>query len=182
MNATPLAIPDVVLLEPKIYGDSRGHFYESYNARTFAAAVGHEISFVQDNHSLSQRGVLRGLHYQLAPAPQGKLVRVIAGEIFDVAVDIRKSSPTFGRWVGETLSAANKRQLWIPVGFAHGFIALSDNTEVLYKATDFYHRAAEQSICWDDSTLAIAWPTSATPVLSDKDAIAPSFADAVLFD
>ena len=182
MNATPLAIPEIVLLEPKVYGDSRGYFYESYNARTFAAAVGHEIGFVQDNHSLSQRGVVRGLHYQMAPAPQGKLVRVIAGEIFDVAVDIRKSSPTFGKWVGEILSAANKRQLWIPVGFAHGFMALRDNTEVLYKATDFYHRAAEQSIRWDDPTLAIKWPTSATPVLSEKDEIAPGFADAIPFD
>jgi dTDP-4-dehydrorhamnose 3,5-epimerase len=182
VNATPLAIPDVVLLEPKVYEDSRGHFYESYNARTFAAAVGHDVAFVQDNHSLSQRGVIRGLHYQLAPAPQGKLVRVIAGEIFDVAVDIRRSSPTFGKWVGETLSAANKRQLWIPIGFAHCFMALSDNTEVLYKATDFYHRAAEQSIRWDDPTLAIAWPKSATPILSDKDVIAPSFADAITFD
>ena len=182
MNATPLAIPEIVLLEPKIYGDSRGHFYESYNARTFAAAVGHEVSFVQDNHSLSQRGVVRGLHYQMAPAPQGKLVRVIAGEIFDVAVDIRKSSPTFGKWVGEILSAANKRQLWIPVGFAHGFMALRDNTEVLYKATDFYHRVAEQSIRWDDPALAIDWPAGATPVLSEKDAIAPGFADAAIFD
>lgn len=182
MKATPLALPEIVLLEPKIYEDSRGHFYESYNARTFAEAVGHEIGFVQDNHSLSQAGVVRGLHYQLAPAPQGKLVRVIVGEIFDVAVDVRKSSPTYGKWVAERLSAANKRQLWIPVGFAHGFMALSDNTEVLYKATDFYHRAAEQAIRWDDPALAIDWPASIAPVLSDKDAIAPAFADALTFD
>lgn len=182
MNATPLAIADVVLLEPKVYGDTRGHFYESYNARTFAAAVGHDVTFVQDNHSLSQRGVVRGLHYQMTPAPQGKLVRVIAGEIFDVAVDIRKSSPTFGKWVGERLSAENKKQLWIPVGFAHGFMALSDDTEVLYKATDFYHRAAEQTIRWDDATLAVRWPSGAKPILSDRDAAAPSFVDAVTFD
>ena len=182
MNATPLAIPEIVLLEPKVYDDSRGHFYESYNARTFGAAVGHDVSFVQDNHSLSRRGVVRGLHYQTAPAPQGKLVRVLAGEVFDVAVDIRKSSPSFGKWVGTILSAANKRQLWIPIGFAHGFMALSDDTEVLYKATDFYHRAAEQAIRWDDPVLAIDWPAGAAPVLSDKDAVAPRFADAVMFD
>jgi len=182
VKATPLAIRDVVLLEPRVFEDARGHFYESYNARTFAEAVGAEITFVQDNHSLSKAGVVRGLHYQLPPAPQGKLVRVIAGEIFDVAVDIRKSSPTYGQWVAERLSAANKRQLWIPAGFAHGFMALSDDTEVLYKATDFYHRAAEQSIRWDDPRLGIAWPTSTAPVLSDKDAIAPAFADAKTFD
>ena len=163
MNATPLAIPDVVLLEPKIYDDSRGHFYESYNARTFAAAVGHQISFVQDNHSLSRRGVVRGLHYQIAPAPQGKLVHASSRrEIFDVAVEpFGKSSPTFGKWVSgiNTRRAANRRQLWIPVGFAHCFMALSKAIlEVLYKATDFYHRAAEQSIRWDDPTLAIDWP------------------------
>jgi dTDP-4-dehydrorhamnose 3,5-epimerase len=181
MKATPLAIADVVLLEPKVYEDSRGHFYESYNARTFAEAVGHTVEFAQDNHSLSQKGVVRGLHYQLDPAPQGKLIRVVAGEIFDVAVDVRKSSPSYGKWVGEVLSAANKRQLWIPVGFAHGFMALSDNTEVLYKATDFYHKAAEQAIIWDDPDIAIAWPKSVAPILSDKDAIAPRFADAVTF-
>jgi len=181
MKATPLAIPDVVLLEPKIYDDARGHFYESYNARTFAGAVGHEVSFAQDNHSRSRRGVIRGLHYQLDPAPQGKLVRVVAGEIFDVAVDVRKSSPTYGKWVSEILSAQNKRQLWIPVGFAHGFMALSDGTEVLYKATDFYHKAAEQAIIWDDPDLAITWPASVTPILSDKDAIAPRLGEAVTF-
>jgi len=182
MKATPLAIPEVVLLEPKVYEDSRGHFYESYNARTFADIVGQAVGFAQDNHSLSQKGVVRGLHYQLAPAPQGKLIRVVAGEIFDVAVDVRKSSSTYGKWVGEVLSAENKRQLWIPVGFAHGFMALRDGTEVLYKATDFYHKAAEQAIIWNDPDLAIAWPTSVAPILSDKDAIAPGFADADTFD
>ena len=181
MNATPLAIPDVVLLEPKIYDDARGHFYESYNARTFAGAVGHEVSFAQDNHSRSRRGVIRGLHYQLDPAPQGKLVRVVAGEIFDVAVDVRKSSPTYGKWVSEILSAQNKRQLWIPVGFAHGFMALSDGTEVLYKATTYYDKAAERSIRWDDPDLAIAWPQGLTPLLADKDAAAPAFAAAEVF-
>lgn len=181
MKATPLAIPDVVLLEPRVYEDSRGHFYESYNARTFADVIGQAVSFVQDNHSRSGRGVIRGLHYQLDPAPQGKLVRVVAGEIFDVAVDVRRSSPTYGKWVSEILSAENKRQLWIPVGFAHGFMALSDATEVLYKTTDFYHKAAEQVIAWDDPDLAIGWPASVSPILSNKDAIAPRFADAVTF-
>lgn len=182
MNATPLAIADVILLAPAVYEDGRGHFYESHNARVFAAAVGRDVQFVQDNHSLSRQGVVRGLHYQLPPAPQGKLVRVVAGEIFDVAVDMRKSSPSYGRWVGERLSAANRRQLWIPAGFAHGFMALSDRTEVLYKATDFYHRAAEQAVRWDDPTLAIGWPAGVAPLLSDKDAIAPSFAEAIAFD
>jgi dTDP-4-dehydrorhamnose 3,5-epimerase len=182
MKATTLAIPEVVLLEPKVYEDSRGHFYESYNARTFADVVGQAVEFAQDNHSLSQKGVVRGLHYQLDPAPQGKLIRVVAGEIFDVAVDVRKSSPTYGKWVGEVLSAENKRQLWIPIGFAHGFMALRDGTEVLYKATDFYHKAAERAIIWNDPDLAIAWPASVAPILSDKDAIAPRFADAAPFD
>jgi dTDP-4-dehydrorhamnose 3,5-epimerase len=182
MKATPLAIPDVVLLEPKVYEDSRGHFYESYNARTFAQAIGQAVDFVQDNHSLSQKGVVRGLHYQLDPAPQGKLVRAVAGEIFDVAVDVRRSSPTYGKWVSEILSAQNKRQVWIPVGFAHAFMALSDTAEVLYKATDFYHNAAERAIIWNDPDLAIAWPMTITPILSDKDGLAPRFVDAVTFD
>jgi dTDP-4-dehydrorhamnose 3,5-epimerase len=181
VKAVPLAIPDVVLLEPKVYGDSRGHFYESFNARTFAEAVGRSVEFVQDNHSLSQRGVVRGLHYQLDPAPQGKLIRVVAGETFDVAVDVRASSPTYGKWVGEILSAQNKRQLWIPAGFAHGFMALRDGTEVLYKTTDFYHKAAERAIVWNDPDIAIAWPDGIAPILSDKDAIAPRFAEAETF-
>ena len=181
MKPTPLAIPEVVLLEPKVYEDARGYFYESHNARTFAEAVGHPVEFVQDNHSLSQRGVVRGLHYQLAPAPQGKLVRVIRGEAFDVAVDVRKSSPTYGQWVSEILSDKNKRQIWIPAGFAHGFMALSDNSEVLYMTTDFYHRAAERAIIWNDPDIGIAWPQSVTPILSDKDAIAPRLVDAETF-
>ena len=181
MKAVPLEIPDVVLLEPKVYEDSRGHFYESFNARTFADAVGRTVEFVQDNHSRSQRGVVRGLHYQLDPAPQGKLIRVVAGEIFDVAVDVRASSPTYGKWVGEVLSAENKRQLWIPVGFAHGFMSLSEGTEVLYKATDFYHKAAERAVIWNDPEIAIAWPQSIAPILSDKDAIAPRLAGAETF-
>jgi dTDP-4-dehydrorhamnose 3,5-epimerase len=182
MKVTPLAIADVLLIEPKLYEDARGHFYESHNAHTFDEAVGRHVQFVQDNHSLSARGVVRGLHYQLPPAPQGKLVRVVAGEVFDVAVDIRRGSPSYGRWVGETLSAANHRQLWIPEGFAHGFMALREGTEVLYKATDFYHRAAEQAIRWDDPDLGIAWPAGLAPILSDKDAIAPAFRAAVTFD
>ena len=182
MKATLLAIPDVVLLEPTVYEDARGLFYESFNARVFAKAVGRAVSFVQDNHSLSRRGVVRGLHYQLDPAPQGKLIRVISGEIFDVAVDIRRSSPTYGKWVSQILSAENKRQVWIPVGFAHGFMALSDVAEVLYKATDFYDKAAERAIIWNDKHLAIGWPDTVAPILSDKDAIAPSFADAVTFE
>jgi dTDP-4-dehydrorhamnose 3,5-epimerase len=181
MNATPLAIPDVVLLEPRVFEDARGYFYESFNARSFAAAVGRTVEFAQDNQSRSQRGVVRGLHYQLEPAAQGKLIRVLAGEVFDVAVDIRRSSPTYGQWVGEVLSASNKRQLWIPAGFAHGFMALRDGTEVLYKATDFYNKAAERAIVWNDADIDIAWPETVAPVLSDKDAIAPRFRDAETF-
>lgn len=182
MKATPLAIPDIVLLEPKLYDDVRGAFFESYNARTFAEVTGREPHFVQDNQSVSRRGVLRGLHYQLAPAPQGKLVRVLVGAIFDVAVDLRRTSPSFGRSVAEILSAENRRQLWIPEGFAHGFMALRDGTEVLYKTTDFYHRDAERAIRWDDPALGIAWPADVAPILSDKDAEAPPFRDATLFD
>ena len=182
MKATPLALPEIVLLEPRVFADSRGHFYESFNARTFAEAIGQDVTFVQDNHSLSQAGVVRGLHYQLAPAAQGKLVRVIAGEIFDVALDVRKSSPTFGKWLGERRSAANRKQLWIPVGFAHGFMALSDNTEVLYKATDFYSPAAERAVRWNDPEPDIAWDLVRAPVLSDKDALAPLLADAETFE
>lgn len=181
MHARPLAIADVVLLEPRVFEDARGHFYESFNARSFAEAIGRPVEFAQDNQSLSRRGVVRGLHYQLEPAPQGKLIRVVAGEIFDVAVDVRRSSPTYGQWVGEVLSAANRRQLWIPAGFAHGFMALADGTEVLYKATDFYNKAAERAIVWNDPQIGIAWPAAVTPVLSDKDAVAPRFADAETF-
>lgn len=182
MNATPLALPDVILLEPRVFGDDRGWFYESFNARSFAAATGLEVTFVQDNHSRSSKGVLRGLHFQLPPAAQGKLVRAVAGSIFDVAVDIRRSSPTFGRWVGEVLSAENKRQMWVPAGFAHGFLALEDGTEVLYKTTDFYNKAAEGAVRWDDPDIGIAWPGELAPLLAAKDAAAPLLADARLFD
>jgi dTDP-4-dehydrorhamnose 3,5-epimerase len=182
VKATPLALPEVLLLEPRIFPDDRGWFYESFNARSFAAATGLDVTFIQDNHSRSRRGVLRGLHYQLPPAAQGKLVRAVAGAILDVAVDIRKSSPTHGRWVAEMLSAENMKQLWVPTGFAHGFIALTDGTEVIYKTTDFYHKAAERSIRWDDPDLAIAWPADLTPLLATKDAEAPAFAEAETFD
>lgn len=182
MKATPLALPEVLLLEPRVFPDDRGWFYESFNARSFAEATGLDVNFVQDNHSRSARGVLRGLHYQLPPAAQGKLVRAVAGSILDVAVDIRRSSPTCGRWVAEVLSADNKRQLWVPVGFAHGFIALEDGTEVIYKTTDFYHKAAERSIRWDDPDLGIAWPPALTPLLATKDAEASDYAAADRFD
>ena len=181
MKATPLALPEVLLLEPRVFADDRGWFYESFNAHGFADATGLDVTFVQDNHSRSSRGVLRGLHYQLPPSAQGKLVRALAGSIFDVAVDIRRSSPGFGRWVGETLSADNKRQLWVPAGFAHGFVALEDGTEVLYKTTDFYDKAAERAIRWDDPELAIAWPAGLTPLLAAKDAEAPALAAAETF-
>jgi dTDP-4-dehydrorhamnose 3,5-epimerase len=182
VKATPLALPEVLLLEPRVFDDERGAFFESFNARTFNDLVGREVRFVQDNQSVSRRGVVRGLHYQIAPAPQGKLVRVLSGAIFDVAVDIRRSSPGFGRHVGETLSAENRRQLWTPEGFAHGFVALREGTEVLYKTTDFYHREAERAIRWDDPELGIAWPSEIVPILSDKDAEAPAFRDATLFE
>ena len=182
MIATPLNIPDVVLINPKIFGDERGFFFESFNQRRFEALVGCKQKFVQDNHSRSIQNVLRGLHYQLQQ-PQDKLVRVIQGEIFDVAVDLRRSSNTFGHWVGEILSAENKRQLWIPQGFAHGFIVLSDTAEVLYKTTDYYDPASEKIILWDDPTLAIRWPKQDSPItLSDKDAQGVSFINAEYFD
>jgi dTDP-4-dehydrorhamnose 3,5-epimerase len=169
MNITPTAIPDVLLLEPKVFGDSRGFFFESFNQRAFEAAVGCPAHFVQDNHSRSSRGVLRGLHYQVEQ-PQGKLVRVVAGEVFDVAVDIRPASPTYGRWVGVELTADNKRQLWIPPGLAHGFLVLSDTAEFLYKTTDYYAPAHERCILWNDPVLDIRWPLAEPPILSSKDA------------
>ncbi|MBC8784540.1 dTDP-4-dehydrorhamnose 3,5-epimerase [Pseudomonas fluorescens] len=168
MKATPLAISDVVLFEPKVFGDDRGFFFESFNDAQFSAAVGKEVTFVQDNHSRSVKNVLRGLHYQIQQ-PQGKLVRVVAGEVFDVVVDIRKSSPTFGQWVGEVLSAENKRQLWVPEGFAHGFVVLSEFAEFLYKTTDYYAPAHERCIAWNDPALDIKWPVSGEPALSGKD-------------
>lgn len=168
MNVTPTAIPDVLIIEPKVFGDERGFFLESFNQRAFSQATGLDVQFVQDNHSRSARGVLRGLHYQLQQ-PQGKLVRVVQGEVFDVAVDLRKSSPTFGQWVGETLSADNKRQLWIPQGFAHGFVVLSETAEFLYKTTDYYAPAHERCIAWNDPTIGIVWPQGLQPQLSAKD-------------
>lgn len=182
MNAIDTAIPDVKIFEPAVFGDARGFFFESFNQRKFDDAVGRKVDFVQDNHSRSTRGVLRGLHYQLPPHAQGKLVRVVSGEVYDVAVDIRRSSPTFGKWVGVTLSAENKRQLWIPEGFAHAFMVLSDTADFLYKTTDFWAKDAECSIIWSDPQLAIDWPRDISPVLSDKDAQAHSFAEAEMFD
>ena len=182
MQATRLAIPDVVLIEPKVFGDARGFFYESFNQRAFNQATGTDHQFVQDNHSRSAQGVLRGLHYQIQQ-PQGKLVRVVRGAVIDVAVDIRKSSPTFGQWVAEELSEDNHRQLWVPPGFAHGFVVLSEMAEFLYKTTDYYAPAFERCIAWDDPTLAIDWKLSGRqPLLSAKDAQGLPLATAELFD
>lgn len=174
MQTTRLSIPDVILLTPKVFGDERGFFYESFNQQIFEELTGLKRAFVQDNHSKSQKGVLRGLHYQLPPKAQGKLVRVVQGEVFDVAVDIRKSSPTFGQWVGTTLSADNKQQMWIPEGFAHGFITLSETAEFLYKTTDYYAPEFERSIAWDDPAIGITWPFKDQPSLSVKDQQASS--------
>ncbi|AUH52551.1 dTDP-4-dehydrorhamnose 3,5-epimerase [Chromobacterium sp. ATCC 53434] len=176
MNVIDTDIPAVKIIEPKVFGDERGFFFESFNHQRFEQAIGHAVTFVQDNHSRSGNGVLRGLHYQLDPHPQGKLVRVVAGAVFDVAVDIRPGSETFGRWAGVELSAANKRQLWIPAGFAHGFLTLSDDVEFLYKTTDYWHPELERSIAWDDPELAIAWPLSGAPTLSAKDQAGAPFA------
>lgn len=176
MKAIATSIPDVMVIEPKVFGDARGFFYESWNGRDFSAAVGREVEFVQDNHSSSARGVLRGLHYQVGN-PQGKLVRVIAGEVFDVAVDLRRSSPTFGRWVGERLSAQNRRMLWIPEGFAHGFLVLSEMAEFLYKATDYYTPRNERTLLWNDPVLGIGWPLAGEPLLKPKDAAGARLAD-----
>jgi len=176
-----LAIPEVLLLTPRVFGDARGFFFESFNATRFAEATGVALPFVQDNHSRSTRGVLRGLHYQLPPHAQGKLVRVTQGEVFDVAVDIRRSSPSFGRWVGALLSAENPRQLWVPPGFAHGFLTLSETAEFLYKTTDYYAPQCERVIRWDDPALAIEWPSGLTPSLAARDAAAPALAQAEVF-
>lgn len=182
MKVTPTALPEVLLIEPRVFGDERGFFFESYHQARFDAAVGRAVAFAQDNHSRSRRGVLRGLHYQLGAQAQGKLVRAVAGAIFDVAVDLRRSSPTFGGWVGVELSAENHRQLWIPEGFGHGFLTLSDVAEVLYKATTPYAPEAEGSVRWDDPRLAIAWPgLGEPPTLSAKDAAAPGLDAAQLF-
>ena len=168
MNFTPLAIPEVILIEPRVFGDARGFFLESWNRRSFAE-YGLNLDFVQDNHSRSGHGVLRGLHYQIQQ-PQGKLVRVVNGEVFDVAVDLRRSSPTFGQWVGATLSAENHRLLWVPPGFAHGFCVLSEHADFLYKATDYYAAAHERTVLWNDPDIAIRWPLQGEPMLAPKDA------------
>lgn len=180
MQVTATSIPDVLILTPTVYGDARGFFFESYNQRDFRALTGWTQDFVQDNHSGSGRGVLRGLHYQIRQ-PQGKLVRVVAGEVFDVAVDLRRTSPTFGRWVGARLSAENRRQMWLPPGFAHGFLVLSEFAEFLYKATDFYAPELERCIAWNDPDLAIDWPLTGPPVLSAKDAQGVRLSQAELY-
>ena len=180
-TVTPTAIPDVLILEPKVFGDSRGFFFESFNARDFAQATGLDLGFVQDNHSKSAKGVLRGLHYQIEH-PQGKLVRVVQGEVFDVAVDLRRSSPTLGRWVGVHLSAENHRQLWVPPGFAHGFVVLSESAEFLYKTTDYWFPEHERSLVWNDPTVGIAWPMTDAPQLAAKDAAGKPWAEADKFD
>lgn len=171
MKITPLAIPDILLIEPKVFGDDRGFFFESFNAQLFNEAVGRKVEFVQDNHSKSVKNVLRGLHFQKPPMAQGKIVRVIQGEVFDVAVDIRKGSLTFGQWVGEILSAENKKQLWIPEGFAHGFLTMSDTAEFLYKTTKYYAPECEERIIWNDPDINVEWPLKRAPVLSGKDKI-----------
>lgn len=179
-RVTPTSLPDVLILEPQIFSDARGFFFESFNARDFETATGVSETFVQDNHSRSSRNVLRGLHYQIQH-PQGKLVRVAEGEIFDVAVDLRRASVHFGKWTGVTLSAANKRQLWIPPGFAHGFLAVSESAEVLYKTTDYWHPEFERSLIWNDPQLNIVWPLYGEPMLAPKDAAGVRLNDAELF-
>ena len=181
MKVTPTAIPDVLVIEPKVFGDARGFFYESFNNKSFDDAVGRHVEFVQDNHSRSAKGVLRGLHYQIQQA-QGKLVRVARGAVFDVAVDIRRSSPTFGKWVGVELTEDNHKQLWVPEGFAHGFLVLSETADFLYKTTDYYAPAFERCIVWNDPNLGIAWPdVGGVPALSAKDASASDLARAQVF-
>ena len=179
-KVTPTAIPDLLILEPKVFGDSRGFFFESFNAKNFAQATGLNVNFVQDNHSRSSKGVLRGLHYQVQQT-QGKLVQVTQGAVFDVAVDIRKSSPTFGKWVGCELSDSNHRQLWIPPGFAHGFMVLSESADFLYKTTDYYAPTHERCIAWNDSSIGIQWPEGITPLLSAKDQQGVSLSAAEVF-
>ena len=180
VRGTPL--PEVVVIEPRVFGDGRGFFFESFNRKELEAVLGRRVDFVQDNHSLSAKGVLRGLHYQL-PRPQAKLVRVVRGEVFDVAVDLRRGSPTLGRWTGEVLSAENKRQLWLPEGFAHAFLVLSDEAEFLYKTTEYWYPEHEHHIRWDDPDLAIAWPAlGSAPTVSAKDAAGVAFRDTALFD
>lgn len=177
MKVTPLKIPEVKLIEPEVFSDERGFFYESFNQKQFNDAVGQETTFVQDNQSKSKRGVLRGLHYQEQPLAQGKLVRVISGEVFDVAVDIRENSATYGQWVAEILSGSNKKQLWIPEGFAHGFLTLSDTAELLYKTTNFYSPEHEACILWNDKSINIKWPFDFEPLLSNKDNLGKDLPD-----
>jgi dTDP-4-dehydrorhamnose 3,5-epimerase len=181
MNIIKTDIPDVLIIEPKVFGDARGFFYESFNARAFAETTGLQVTFVQDNHSRSAKNVLRGLHYQIKQ-PQGKLVRVVAGEVFDVAVDLRKSSPTFGQWTGALLSAENKRMLWVPEGFAHGFLVISDSADFLYKTTDYYAPAHERCIAWNDEQIGVQWPLPGPPTLAAKDAAGKRLSDAEVFD
>ncbi|HTS84145.1 MAG TPA: dTDP-4-dehydrorhamnose 3,5-epimerase [Usitatibacter sp.] len=174
------SISDVIVFEPTVYGDARGAFFESWNQRAFDALVGREVRFVQDNHSISTRNVLRGLHYQVKQ-PQGKLVRVVSGEVFDVVVDLRRASPTFGRWVGERLSADNRRMLWVPEGFAHGFVVLSDRVEFLYKTTDYYAPEHERTLLWNDPKVGVRWPIEGAPILKPKDAAGTPLAQAETF-
>ncbi len=182
MKITPTSLPEVLIIEPRVFGDARGFFTESWNEQVFDQAVGHAVRFVQDNHSRSVRGVLRGMHFQLPPHTQGKLVRVVNGAVFDVAVDMRRSSPNFGRWDGIELSAENHRQLWVPPGFAHGFLVLSETADFLYKTTDYYAPQAEGCLRWDDPTVGINWPaTGVAPMLAEKDAKAPLLAEASSF-
>ncbi len=182
MNVISTALPEVLVLEPKVFGDSRGFFFESYNRKTFTADTGLDVEFVQDNHSRSARGVLRGIHYQLV-RPQGKLVRAVAGAVWDLAVDLRRSSPRFGRWVGVELGAENQRQLWVPPGFGHAFVVLSETADFLYKTTDYWYPEHERSVVWNDPDLAIDWPLDgAVPQLAAKDAQAPRLAEAEVYD
>ena len=181
MKITPLSISDILIIEPMIFKDNRGLFFESFNQLQFEKALGRKVSFVQDNHSISSKGVLRGMHYQLSPNVQAKLIRVVEGEVFDVAVDLRKSSASFGKWVGEIISAENKKQMWIPEGFAHGFLTLSETATFLYKTTNYYSKKDERSIRWNDENINIMWPTK-KPLLSSKDELACTFRDATYFD
>ena len=180
MNFISTSIPDALIIEPRVFADERGFFFESFNANVFNEGIGQTVNFVQDNHSRSKKNVLRGLHYQIKQA-QGKLVRVVAGEVFDVAVDIRRNSPSFGQWVGEYLSAENKKQFWVPAGFAHGFVVLSEDAEFLYKTTDYYAPEYERCIAWDDPEINIEWPIEGEPELSNKDKQGMSLANAELF-
>ena len=180
MNVTRTAIADVVVIQPRVFGDDRGFFFESFNERAFAEAIGRKVSFAQDNHSRSAANVLRGLHYQVGQ-PQGKLVRCVRGTVFDVAVDLRRSSTTFGRWVGEELSESNQRIMWIPEGFAHGFLVLSESADFLYKTTDYWEAKAERCVAWNDPSIGIDWPLNATPLLSAKDREGVALHDAETF-